>query len=397
MGPVVYRAPLLDPVELQVIEMIEALRAELQHRASEPQRWVGGLRRMSFARAVQASNSIEGYNAGLDDVVAAVDGEEQLDSSEETKLAVAGYRDAMTYILQLAQEPDLTVDESLIKALHYMMMKHDLSKNPGRWRPGVIYVRQEPSGDIVHEGPDAGRIDELILAMLAGLSNSQAPVLVRAAMVHLNLVMIHPFSDGNGRMGRCVQTLVLAREQILVPMFCSIEEYLGRNTSAYYDVLAKVGQGSWNPQNDTRPWIRFCLQAHYRQAATLLRRILESEKLWVRCAYLVKSTGLPERCIPVLWDAAVGLRIRNAGYRSSLRYSLAETISDLTATRDLKRLVDVGLLTPAGQGRGRYYTAAKTLRAEWLDVRKSRPPRDESDPFATAEKRLSSQLDLSDV
>ena len=52
-------------------------------------------------------------------------------------------------------------------------------------------------------------------------------------MAHLNLAMIHPFSDGNGRLARCLQTLLLAREQIVSPVFSSIEEYLGQNTQAY--------------------------------------------------------------------------------------------------------------------------------------------------------------------
>jgi Fic family protein len=49
-------------------------------------------------------------------------------------------------------------------------------------------------------------------------------------MAHLNLVMIHPFRDGNGRMARCLQSVVLAREGVLSPVFMSVEEYLGRNT-----------------------------------------------------------------------------------------------------------------------------------------------------------------------
>ena len=91
-------------------------------------------------------------------------------------------------------------------------------------------------------------------------------------MAHLNLVMIHPFKDGNGRMARALQTLVLAREAILAPEFSSIEEYLGRNTPAYFDVLGQVGGGKWQPERDARPWVRFVLTAHYRQALILERR-----------------------------------------------------------------------------------------------------------------------------
>ena len=149
--------------------------------------------------AVQGSNSIEGYNASLDDVAAAVEGEPTLDATTETQLALAGYRDAMTYVLQVAEDPDAGVDEGVIKALHFMMLKHDLAKSPGRWRPGYIGVREEASGRIVYEAPDAEIVPDLITSMLLLLEEDDAPALVRAAMAHLNLVMIHPFRDGNGR------------------------------------------------------------------------------------------------------------------------------------------------------------------------------------------------------
>src|SRR5580700_8952217 len=104
--------------------MIEDLRNQLRHYVDpEPRRWFGTLRRMSFARAVQASNSIEGYDASLDDVVASVDDEPTLRADEQTRLALSGYRDALTYILQVAQDRTSTVDEGLLKSLHFMMLK----------------------------------------------------------------------------------------------------------------------------------------------------------------------------------------------------------------------------------------------------------------------------------
>ncbi|MEU5786036.1 Fic family protein [Micromonospora lupini] len=72
-------------------------------------------------------------------------------------------------------------------------------------------------------------------------------------MAHLNLVKIHPWRDGNGRMSRCLHTLVLARDGVLAPEFSSIEEWLGvgRNTYAYHDALGEVGGPTWQPDNDT--------------------------------------------------------------------------------------------------------------------------------------------------
>mgnify|MGYP000202075063 FL=1 len=276
----IFSAPALRDDEQQVVLLIEALRDELRDRVAEPRRWNGSLRRMAFARAVQGSNSIEGYDASLDDVVAAVEGEPTFDANQETQLALTGYRDAMTYVLQIADDPELQIDSGLIKSLHFMMMSHRLDKNPGRWRPGDVFVQEEASGEIVYEGPDSTQISDLINEFTGDIVNSHENVLIRGAMAHLNLVMIHPFSDGNGRMARCLQTLILSREQIIAPVFSSIEEFLGRNTQTYYDVLAEVGGGAWNPDRDSRPWIRFCLRAHYLQARTTLRRREEVEALW---------------------------------------------------------------------------------------------------------------------
>jgi len=387
MAVLVFQTPSLEALDRRVLELIDDARRQLRFRVAEPRRWIGSLRRMAFARAVQGSNSIEGYNASLDDVLAAVEDEPTLNADTDTQLALGGYRDAMTYVLQVAQDPaPPAIDEGLLKALHFMMIKHDLQKNPGRWRPGTIYVRNDATGEIVYEGPDHELIPALIDATIRELEESNAPVLVRAAIAHLNLVMVHPFSDGNGRMARALQTLVLAREQNAAPVFSSVEEYLGRNTQAYYDVLADVGQGSWSPQRDARPWVRFCLTAHYRQAMTHLRRIEEAEQLWTACAELAVDHRLPERAASGLYDAAFGVRLRNGLYRKLVGETLDEQISELTASRDLKAMVDAGLLEPVGERRGRHYTARESVVDLRRRIRDARPARDTTDPFDLASR-----------
>lgn len=396
MAPI-FAAPPLDPLDREVLRLIDRLREDLGRRMvarpGGPNQWVGNLRRMALARAVQASNSIEGYDASLDDVVAAVDGEPTIDAGEETRLALSGYRDAMTYVMQVAQDPDADVDEGLIKALHFMMLKHDLGKSPGRWRSGWVGVRRESTGELVYDGPEAEAVPGLIEVMVRHLNDDDAPVLVRAAMAHLNLVMIHPFRDGNGRMGRCLQTLVLARERIVTPVLSSIEEYLGHNTRAYYDVLAEVGAGIWSPQRDAASWLRFCLTAHYRQAKTHLRRTEETERLWRECAAIAEAKHLPERSVGGLMEAALGFRLRNATYRSILDATAAEQISELTATRELKAMVDAGLLRAVGERRGRHYVAESLLTDIQGQIRQDRPPRDDYDPYVRAQQELQLTLE----
>jgi len=241
---------------------------------------------------------------------------------------------------ELTKSEPPAVDVSLIRSLHFMMMSYDLSKNPGRWRPGSIWVERESDNAVVYEGSDVellpGLMDELVDAM----EGSELPVIVRAAMAHLNLTMIHPFSDGNGRMARCLQTFVLARERIVAPEFSSIEEYLGAHAREYYDVLAEVGQGGWHPERDAGPWVRFCLEAHEQQARRLLQRLRDVERLWELCAELVAKRGLPDRMVPAVVDAARGFRLRNSSYRRVVVGSEAVELSDHTASRDLRALVD---------------------------------------------------------
>ena len=353
-----FEAPKLDGIEIDVIGRIDDLKQTLRYSVQTPKRWPGLLRRALFARAIRASNSSEGFKVTFEDAIAAVEGDDPLDAADTDWKAVRGCRSAMTYVLQLAADPHFKHSTDFLRSLHFMMMEYDLSKNPGRWRPGPIQVVDEAKKEVVYKAPDAQLVPGLMAQLVAALSqpdNSTASM-VRAAMGHLNFVMIHPFSDGNGRMARCLQSLILARAGTLAPEFCSIEEYLGRNTREYYDVLLDVGASNWSPRRDARPWVRFCLTAHFRQATTILRRSREVQQTWDALEVEVKKRKLPERTILALSDAASGLRVRNAAYRS------VAGISVQVATKDLKLLVDRGLLVSSGEKKWRSYEASEVLK-----------------------------------
>jgi Fic family protein len=234
-------------------------------------------------------------------------------------------------------------------------------------------VRDQIKKKTVYEGPDVESIPELINELVNSLNYLEYPhTIIKAAMAHLNLVMIHPFSDGNGRMARCLQTLVMAKEGILEPTFCSIEEYLGKNTQEYYNVLAEVGQGSYNPTNDATKWIRFNITAHYRQATTLVRRTQIMRRLWDELENEITHYDLPPRVLVALAEAAVGHRVRNPVYRAQAE------VSENVAGRDLKAMVDAGFLVPHGEKRGRDYIASELTKEIFNRVYE--PPKD-IDPY----------------
>lgn len=358
----IYEIPQADEPEVAALAKIDELKRQLRHRVAEPRRWVGSVRRVLSARAIRGSNSIEGFDVSVEDALAAVEGEEPVEAGERDWQAVLGYRRAMTYVLQLAHDEHFAYSSALIRSLHFIMTEYELGAGPGLWRPGPIWVRNDATGEIVYEAPESEAVPELVEELIARLEvDDDCPAIVRGAMAHLNLVMIHPFRDGNGRMARCLQTLALARDRVLSPEWMSIEEYLGANTQAYYDILAEVGKGAWSPEGDARPWVRFCLQAHYMQALSVLRRVRESEAIWVAIDDMREARGLPERVISTLFNAATGLRVRNASHRKNVELTELEEISNQVATNDLRGMVRAGLLSQRGSKRGAFYVAADSL------------------------------------
>lgn len=354
----IYHPPVLTDEDHQVVGLISEQRQRLRNYIqNDPQRWNGLIRRNTMARAIQGSNTIEGYHATLDDAIAAVEDEEPMSTDERTWREIVGYRNAMTYVLQLSEDEYFEFHPQLLRSLHFMMLQHELSKWPGRWRPGEIFVVDEATEERVYTGPDYAAVPDLIDELVDYLNApTDCPIMVKAAMAHLNFTMIHPFKDGNGRMARALQTLVLSREGIVSPLFSSIEEWLGRNTQAYYDVLAQTGEGAWNPQNDTHAWIQFNLRAHFQQARTIVKRNEWYSAIYREIEKIQGKNSLPDRTYSPLMDGAVGLRVRAGSYKEE------NEISDVVASRDLKKLCELGLLRPHGERRGRYYTGAKELR-----------------------------------
>ena len=281
----------------------------------------------------------------------------------------------------MAGDADFRLDASAVRGMHYMMLNHDLSKSPGSYRPGPVYVHDETTGVNVYEGPPAEEVPALVTELMDDLSgDGGVDPLVRAAMAHLNLVMIHPFRDGNGRMARALQTLVLSRGGIGEPAFSSIEEWLGANTEDYYRVLAATGAGGWHPERSAGLWVKFNLRAHHLQAQTVTRRSLEAADLWRAFDLVIEQFGLPERVADELFDATIGFRIRRS------TYVRRAGIEQRTATRDLTRLTQLGLLRPVGETKGRHYVMGDQLAVLRQGVFENREPL--VDPYPWMRDRL---------
>ncbi|HST54398.1 MAG TPA: Fic family protein [Solirubrobacteraceae bacterium] len=351
-----FATPPIKPKLQGRIDELDELRARLRHDAALASAlpWMGRLRRQVRATSVESSTSIEGFSVSPEAAQALVGGSDQADPADESQLAVACYARAMDHVGVMAVDPAFRWLEQVILDLHFDACHFQPDKGPGRWRDGPISVTA-PEGGLAYRGPDSEQVPELMAQAVAWLEQGDldAPVVVRGAMAHLHVVSIHPFRDGNGRIARIVQSLLLAREGLLAPELGSIEEYLGQHTPAYYASLRDVQGGSYKPERDATDWVSFCVKAHVRQARQRLVQIEQAAARWSLLEKLVAQRGWPDRLVIALEQSLTG-----GSDRAS--YCVEAGVAAPTATNDFRRLLDAGLISQRGRTRNtRYYASAR--------------------------------------
>jgi len=353
-----YAAPSLGRAEREVLARIDEIRPRIRFVSAD---------RAPTTRSLLASF----FSAESDDVV--VDPTAQRRSRGSENPAFAGYRDAIGYVLALHDDPHFVYHESLLKSLHYMTLAHDPDRRPGRWRTQPIRVQGTGLWEVLYEPPAPEAVPELMAELMATLNeSSEIPTLVRAALAHLDLVQIHPFADGNGRIGRALQTLVIVRAGILDPEFSSLEWSIARDRDRYRESIAELGP-AWDPRANTRPFVRFCLRAHLHQAERALARASRMSAAWTEAASEVTRRRLPERVVSALADAALTGAVEIASYR------WWAGISGPRARADLEGLVEGGWLRR--RAGSRRYEAGPRLRAMGRRIRASHPEPAPPDPF----------------
>jgi Fic family protein len=336
---------------------LDRLRHELGGELGRATPWMGALRRAVAASSIEGSTSIEGYSVAPAEAIALLSGEAPGGGEDESRLAVACYARAMDHVGAMARDARFRWTDRVILDLHFDACHFQRDKSPGLWRAGPISVTG-PDGGIDYRGPDGEDVAELMAEIVDWLEADEgdADVVVRAAMAHLNVVSVHPFRDGNGRVARIVQSLVLAREGMVSSEFSSIEEYLGKNTPVYYAALRDVQGGSYQPDRDASGWVQFCVEAHISQAKRRLDQIHNAGVRWERLEREADDRGWPDRFVIALEQSLIGGTDRAS-------YGEEASVSTATVSADLRRLLDSGLVEQRGRGPGTRYWATESLRA----------------------------------
>lgn len=352
----IFGLPRLSKQLLDRLSELEGLRHTLERGAQTRSRWIGSLRRQVRAASVESSTSIEGFSVSPEEALALTSGRMTAEPADRDRQAVACYSRAMDHVGALAIDPGFRWLDRVILDLHFDACSFQRDKDPGLWRTGPIGVTGA-DGSLEYIGPDASDVPGLMDEVVSWLADGdlEADVFVRSALAHLNVISVHPFRDGNGRIARIVQSLVLARGGLGSPELFSIEEYLRDHTGEYYAALRETQGGSYQPERDASGWIGFCLDAHIAQARRRVIQVEQAAARWQRLEDLVSGRGWPERMMIALEQSLLGGAERG-------RYAEEADVSPATASADLRRLLDAGLVEQRGRGRSSSYAASAELR-----------------------------------
>ena len=226
----------------------------------------------------------------------------------------------------------------------------------GAWRDDdkPMQVVSGPQGrETVHyEAPPAARLKKEMDTFLRWFESQAEPdSLLKAAVAHLWFETIHPFEDGNGRVGRVLVGMVLAREAGPSSRLVRISQRLRQRRNDYYDLLERTQRG----ELDVTPWVTWFLEqvrVAWQEAADTVDAALEKGRFWG--SHADKDVSPRQRkAVNVLLDAG---RLGFEGGLSTRKYAGIAGASRPTAFRDLADLAEKGLFKQVGAGRStRYY------------------------------------------
>jgi Fic family protein len=318
-------------------------------------------------REALLSSRIEGTIATMQQLLL-FETEPPTEPSPSSEQEVANYVFAMHYGLEYLRDSSFSL--WLVRELHQILLRNARShdRTPGKFRTKQNAIGQQ-GRSLDHARfipPPPYELDGLLRDFEVYVSGMSAELLLpQLAVMHYQFEAIHPFMDGNGRVGRLLITLLMCKYGYLPTPSLYLSGYLDRHRDEYLDHLLGVSR-----EGDWKGWLDFFLRGVTVQANDAIRRsqqLFTLQKIYHARMQGKRSSLLPDRLIDDLfeWPATTSRRVQER-----------LDVSAPTARNTIERLVGLGMLIEAtGRGRNRVY-----LAPEIIDVVEAPEPEGEGAP-----------------
>ena len=314
------------------------------------------LRRQAILRMAHTSTSIEGNKLAQFEVGKVIEGK-SVRAPQKDILEVENYYKSLKMLEEMAKnKKDLTVNDIL--SLHKTVIEGLVDKEKvGQFRPADVYVLDD-LGDgrevLRFKAPPAPEVRKMIEDLLDWLKESKKvsihPI-IKAGILHLQFVTIHPFTDGNGRVARLLTQLLLYKDNWDFRKIIVLEDYYNQDRISYYNAENKAQGKNYQKNMDFTTWLEFFTTGFLVEARKALEQIQSIG--FGKASKQSEQIFLDRDEIQIMDFLATTGRITSDDVLDILK------IAKRTAQLRLKKLADKKLLKLNGKGPASYYTIAR--------------------------------------
>jgi len=308
--------------------------------------WERKFQGQALVRSVHHSTALEGNELSIDDTERIIDGE-HVDSYRLRDIQeIINYRDVIGFISG-NKDTELTI--GFLLGMHKILGKKILSDEYlGKFRNKNAVIVNDQNLDVVFDPPKYNEIEQEAQALIEWdrLLGSDVHPLLRAGIIHYEIVRIHPFADLNGRTARTLATWSLYRDGYDIKSFFCLEEHYDQDPKGYYDALDSANKG------DMTLWLEYFTHGVEKELERIKGQVLslsKDRKLKLK----IGQVALNERQLVIINTLEAEKEITNPDF-----IDLFPKVSDDTILRDLKDLMDKGIVVKKGRTKGAKYHLA---------------------------------------
>ena len=315
---------------------IERARGFLE-AATLSENWVREMGNRALVLEAHHTTHIEGTRLTLDQAERLWQGDSVPEADPDDARELLNYRKAFDFVSEYLKSGD-PITEGLVREIHKRLVEgvRGEAAAPGEYRRIQNYVVNSVTGETIYTPPPAHDVP-IMMAELVNYLNSETethPVLM-SGIAQFQLVHIHPFLDGNGRISRLLSTLCLYRAEYDFKRLFTISEYYDRDRAAFYRAI----QGVRENDMDMTGWLEFFVEGLSNQLA----EVRESGEQAIRRDVLIKEHGLSDR-----QAKAIGHILEHVSLTIQDFERLCPEVHRRSLQRDLKAMLDMELLVSEG-------------------------------------------------